>query len=218
MYSKSLTHTGTSCIFLCHWRMCGVWCVYSKTAVSWNPLLWVIQWRLWGCISIVPKKSRLSYYKESCQGEFHFLEMTERVLNQSQRVPSIWTTVVRTCSRRRKGLFNSRKSNRLRNCINKKRQNRRWFREVLSGCRSNPEVFWFQACANVLVYTSSWHMGRLTNVKTLYSIMMEKQRKMAYSTSTYMPSLKSNLHLFTWMPNTWMWRNKIRSQKFEMFL
>ncbi|KAG7268724.1 hypothetical protein CRUP_022851 [Coryphaenoides rupestris] len=28
----------------------------------------------------------------------------------------------------------------------------------------------------------------LTKVKTLYSIMMEKQRKMAYSTSTYTPS------------------------------
>lgn len=42
--------------------------------------------------------------------------------------------------------------------------------------------FWYPNHAAVLY--SSMHMGRLTNVKTLYSIMTEKQRKMAYKTRT----------------------------------
>lgn len=42
--------------------------------------------------------------------------------------------------------------------------------------------FWYPNHAAVLY--SSIHMGRLTKVKTLYSIMTEKQRKMAYKTRT----------------------------------
>lgn len=51
-------------------------------------------------------------------------------------------------------------------------------------------------------YRSPWHMGKLTKVKTLYSIRMEKLRKTPYSRSTYTPSFKSNFHLFTWIPRT----------------
>lgn len=54
----------------------------------------------------------------------------------------------------------------------------------------------------LLVLYSSMHMGRLTKVKTLYSIMTEKQRKMAYKTRTYRPSFMSSLHLFRWIPST----------------
>lgn len=39
---------------------------------------------------------------------------------------------------------------------------------------------WFQPA----VLSVSMHMGRLTKVKTLYSIMTEKQRKTAYKTRT----------------------------------
>lgn len=42
--------------------------------------------------------------------------------------------------------------------------------------------FWYPRHAAVLYV--SMHMGRLTKVKTLYSIMMEKQRKTAYRTRT----------------------------------
>ncbi len=60
--------------------------------------------------------------------------------------------------------------------------------------------FWYPRHAAVLY--SSMHMGRLTKVKTLYSIMTEKQRKMAYKTRTYKPSFTSSRHLFRWIPST----------------
>lgn len=60
--------------------------------------------------------------------------------------------------------------------------------------------FWYSRHAAVLY--SSIHMGRLTKVKTLYSIMIEKQRKTAYRTRTYTPSFKSSRHLLKWIPST----------------
>ena len=60
--------------------------------------------------------------------------------------------------------------------------------------------FWYPRHAAVLY--SSMHIGRLTKVKTLYSIMTEKQRKMAYKMRTYKPSFTSSLHLFRWIPST----------------
>lgn len=47
-------------------------------------------------------------------------------------------------------------------------------------------LLWWRGGFGIQVCRSqpSMHMGRLTKVKTLYSIMMEKQRKTAYRTRT----------------------------------
>lgn len=48
----------------------------------------------------------------------------------------------------------------------------------------------------------SRHMGRLTKMKTLNSMRMEKQRKMAYRMRQARPSRQSRVHLFKWTPRT----------------
>lgn len=48
----------------------------------------------------------------------------------------------------------------------------------------------------------SRHMGRLTKMKTLNSIRMEKHKKMAYKMRQAKPSRQSRVHLFKWTPRT----------------